>query len=310
MRISTTLDVAVRRLSSPVEFMTVLALAYALLTPLFARPRIEPFAIALGCLALQMSGKRIRDLFERLVPYLLFVLAYDALRYGRDAFLTADRVTVCEIRNLESQLLPIGSGLTIGDWVQLHTSKALDLAFATPYFVFAYVVLGYGLYLYTVDRPRMSRFLWSFCVANLIAFVIWLVLPVAPPWYHRIHGCAVDLAAAPSAAGLRRVDAVLGIRYFQTFYGKSNYVFGAMPSLHCTYPMIGLLTAWRHTGWKTRPLHCLYVLWMFCASVYLDHHYVLDGLAGFALAGCCVWLVARVEAVLSTRQPSLAEVAT
>jgi membrane-associated phospholipid phosphatase len=87
------------------------------------------------------------------------------------------------------------------------------------------------------------------------------------------------------------VDALIGIRYFQTFYGKSTYVFGAMPSLHCTYPMIGLLTAWRHVTWKTRPIHLAYVALMFCASVYLDHHYVVDGLAGFALAGVSVWIV-------------------
>ena len=57
--------------------------------------------------------------------------------------------------------------------------------------------------------------------------------------------------------------------------------------------MIGLLTAWNHITWKTRPIHIVYVTLMFCASVYLDHHYVVDGLAGFALAGVSVWIVKR-----------------
>ena len=36
----------------------------------------------------------------------------------------------------------------------------------------------------------------------------------------------------PLAAALERVDALLGIHYFARFYAKSQYVFGALPSLH------------------------------------------------------------------------------
>jgi inositol phosphorylceramide synthase catalytic subunit len=279
----------------PTRLMTAVAVAYATATACFDRFRLEPFALMLGSVVLPRSGRRVKDLFEQLVPYLLFALAYDAVRYGRDAFLTVGRVTVCGIRSLEQAFLGFGSGGTPGDWAQAHISAPLDLLFAAPYFVFAYVVLGYGLFLYFVDRPRMSRFLWSFFVANIVAFALWLAFPVAPPWYQRAHGCAVDLAARPSPAGLLRVDALLGIGYFEAFYGKSTYVFGAMPSLHCTYPMIGLLTAWRHVTWKTRPLHIGYVTLMFFASVYLDHHYVLDGLVGFCLAVLSVWFVTRIS---------------
>jgi hypothetical protein len=130
----------------------------------------------------------------------------------------------------------------------------------------------------------MRIFLWSFAFANFVAFFIWLAFPVAPPWYVNQFGCAIDVNAAPNAAGLLRVDALLHMNYFKTFYSKSAYVFGAMPSMHCAFPMIGLLSAWPQITWKTRPLHIFYVGIMFLASVYLDHHYVLDGLMGFTLA--------------------------
>lgn len=280
-------------LDRPARLMTTVTATYAIVTILFDRPRLEPIALFAGSLLLQNVGARVRALFEGLVPYLLFVVAYDAVRYGRDAFLAPERVTVCGIRDLELRYFSPGTTGTIGDWAQAQASTSLDLLFAAPYFVFAYVVLGYGLFLYFADRPRMSTFLWSFFVANIIAFGIWLAFPVAPPWYQRAHGCVVDLAARPSPAGLLRVDKLLNIGYFQAFYGQSTYVFGAMPSLHCTYPMIGLLTAWRHIGWRTRPFHIAYVTLMFSASVYLDHHYVMDGLVGFLLAGLSVWLVTR-----------------
>ena len=293
----------------PARLISVVTIAYAVLTAVLDRPRWEPFALLFGTFILQRLGPRVKDLFERLVPYLLFVVAYDAVRYGRDAFLSADRVTVGGIRSVEQLLLGLGTDRTPGDWAQTHASASLDLLFAAPYFVFAYVVLLYGLYLYFVDQARMSRFLWAFFVANAIAFVIWLAFPVAPPWYQRAHGAIVDLSARPSPAGLARVDALMGISYFQTFYGKSTYVFGAMPSLHCTYPMIGLLTAWRHITWRTRPLHIAYVTLMFCASVYLDHHYVLDGLAGFCLAGLSVSIVSKFSKFSTFATPVRQEVA-
>jgi hypothetical protein len=288
-------------LSQPVRLMTSVAAGYALVVLCFDRIRWEPLALVFGCLVLPRLGAKAKRLFAGLVPYFLFVLAYDAVRYGRDAFLTADRVTVCGIRAMEQKVLGSGSAGTIGDWAQQHVSVPLDLLFAAPYFVFAYVVLGYGLVLYVIDRPRMSRFLWAFFVANILAFGIWLAFPVAPPWYQHAYGCVVDLGVRPSPAGLLRVDRLLHITYFQTLYGKSTYVFGAMPSLHCTYPMIGLLTAWHHVTWRTRPLHIGYVALMFCASVYLDHHYVLDGLVGFFLAAVAVWIVTKVEGVLTLR---------
>jgi hypothetical protein len=66
--------------------------------------------------------------------------------------------------------------------------------------------------------------------------------------------------------------------------------------MHCAYPMLGLLTAWRSTTWKTRPIHILYALTMFVGSNYLDHHWLWDGIAGIALACVAVWLSGRLLA--------------
>ena len=86
-------------------------------------------------------------------------------------------------------------------------------------------------------------------------------------------------------------------------------MFGTWPSLHCTYPMIEHMTAWRHVGWRTRPIHLLYVFWMFRASVYIDHHYLIDGLSGFCLAGLSVYTVSRLSARWSSAPNATASVA-
>ena len=71
--------------------------------------------------------------------------------------------------------------------------------------------------------------------------------------------------------------------------------------MHCAYPLIGLLTAWRAAGYRTLPLHVAYTLAMFAASVYFDHHWIIDGLLGWAVAVVAV-IAARN---LLERWPSL-----
>ena len=51
----------------------------------------------------------------------------------------------------------------------------------------------------------------------------------------------MDASSPPSAAALLRVDHLLGISYFQDFYGRGMTTFGAFPSMHCAFPMVGLL---------------------------------------------------------------------
>jgi membrane-associated phospholipid phosphatase len=251
------------------------------------------------CYAFAFLSRRSKRFFLDVIPYVLFLYGYDFVKVGRDLLLRQDRVVGCELRRAELTLFGFGTQFTPGEWLQhLHTTT-LDLLLAGPYFIFAYFVIIYATYLYFVDRPRMRLYLWAFAFANFAAFAIWLVFPAAPPWYVHQHGCTIDIHTSPNAAGLLRVDALLGIDYFRTFYSKSSYVFGAMPSMHCAFPMIGLLSAWPSITWKTKPLHLMYVALMFLASIYLDHHYLLDGLMGFTLAFVSVSLTRKYLPKLS-----------
>jgi membrane-associated phospholipid phosphatase len=218
------------------------------------------------------------------------------VRYARQAVLSSDRVLGCELRSAELSLFAVAPGVTPQDWFARHHNPVLDLICAVPYTIFVYVAFIYAAYLYFKDRPRMRRYLWSFAIANYISFALWLVIPAAPPWYLRANGCTIDLSAAPSAAALLRVDQLFGMQYFETFYSRAASVFGAMPSMHCAYPLIGLLTAWRVASWRTRPVHLIYTGLMFFAAVYLDHHWILDAIAGWAVAVVAVLLATRLTA--------------
>jgi inositol phosphorylceramide synthase catalytic subunit len=273
-------------------FVPALPLAYAGIMWVLGDLRPEHVLIALLIGSLAYAHERSKRFVVEALPCIAVGYGYDLVRYARAAVLTPGRVLGCELRSLELTLFSVSPGVTPQDWFSIHHSRIFDLILAVPYTIFVYLALMYAAYLYVTDRPRMRHYLWSFAIANYISFFFWLALPAAPPWYLRAHGCAIDLATAPNPAGLLRVDEYLGTSYFRDFYSRAASVFGALPSMHCAYPLIGLLTAFRAATVRTLPFHVLYTVAMFAASVYFDHHWIVDGVFGWAVAVVAV-LAAR-----------------
>ena len=258
--------------------------AYSVAIAIAGDLRFEHFAIPIVVLLLAYAGPRSKRFFVDVIPFLVVAYGYDSVRYARRVVVTAERVWGCGLRDAELAVFRVAPGVTYQDYFAAHNHVSFDLLFAIPYAVFAYVAFVYSAYLFFADRPRMRHYLWSFMIANYISFALWLIVPAAPPWYIRDFGCEIDISAVPSAAALLRVDAFLGVDYFKSFYSRAASVFGAMPSMHCAYPLLGLLTAWKSITWKTKPIHLLYAVVMASAAVYLDHHWILDAVAGWIVA--------------------------
>lgn len=254
---------------------------YALLLLGFGQLRPEHVLFGVVCAVLAFIGPRSKQFLTDISPYVAVGIAYDLVRYARPVFVTAERVLGCELREAELLFFRVAPNTTFQDYFARHNSPFFDVLFAVPYTIFVYLVVAYAGYLYFRDRQRMRHYLLAFAIGNFISFACWLIVPAAPPWYLHAHGCVIDATALPSSAGLARVDALFGIDYYATFYGRASSIFGAMPSMHCAYPLIGLLTAWKVAGWRARSVHLTYTLIMATAAVYLDHHWVLDVLGGW-----------------------------
>jgi hypothetical protein len=67
-------------------------------------------------------------------------------------------------------------------------------------------------------------------------------------------------------------------------YAKSSNVFGAMPSLHCSYPVIVLYFGIRNKLGVINLFYSLVMIGIWFASVYTSHHYILDVVAGLLCA--------------------------
>jgi phosphatidylglycerophosphatase A len=147
----------------------------------------------------------------------------------------------------------------------------------------------------------MRRLAWAFLVVNVAGFFTYHLLPAAPPWYFHEHGCVVNLAtSATEGPALARVDALLGFEYFRGMYSKASSVFGALPSLHCAYPLLVVIEGWRSFGAVLRTVSVAYLFAMIFSAIYLDHHWVLDALLGIVFAAVAVVVVRRPRAVAWT----------
>jgi inositol phosphorylceramide synthase catalytic subunit len=245
------------------------------------------FVLALFC-----GGPRSKKFLVGAYPVGLVGLLYDTMRAYEDVGVSPSTVHVCDLRALELSVAGItvhGERVTLHDWFQAHPSLLVDAICAVPYAMFIYVCVACAVWLYLRDYPRMLRFGWSFFALNVAGFVTYHVYPAAPPWYYHAHGCLVDMHAIASAGpNLTRVDGALGIPYFAGMYGRASDVFGAMPSLHVAYALIVAVEGWPvvPNGW--RAVGAAFFLLMCFSAVYLDHHWVLDVLAGIAYCLCVV----------------------
>lgn len=287
------------------HWLTIPFVAWAIGFLALGHGRWEHIVVLVGVPLLAHFNATTKRLFLGLLPMGLLGLIYDSMRWIKDVGVTADRVHVCDLRAIDMRIASVtvlGEPGSVHDWLQANSSTALDLFFAIPYGTYLFVAVGFAVFLYVKDYERMRLFAWTFLTVNLAGFVTYHLYPAAAPWYFHAHGCAVDLSArASEGANLARVDALLGIDYFGSFYGRSADVFGAVPSLHVTYPGLIVLFGWRVLRWPGRAFTVAFFVSMCGAAVYLDHHWIVDVLLGLVYA-----LAAYASALLLARaRPSL-----
>lgn len=206
------------------------------------------------------------------------------------------RVHIADLHAWEIALFGVtladGNTVTPAAAWQLHTHWLLDAICGAAYIVYFIVPAGALLvWIWQRRTRRVYRMGIAFFILNVASFTTQILWPAAPPWYVDQYGLGpVVIDAAPSAAGCLRFDALIGIPYFEAFYAKSLNVFGSVPSLHVANVTLaaiaatGLRRAWTVSLWAV-------ALLMSVSAVYLNHHYILDILCGFAFAAAAYGLV-------------------
>jgi inositol phosphorylceramide synthase catalytic subunit len=264
----------------------VLSAAYLALVCALGGPGPEHF-LAVGLfLGFALFSDGSRRLARVAMPFLLYAVVYDSMRWYED-YIRSPIIHLHEPYDFDLKLfgIPTAAGvLTPNEWFQQHTHPALDFVCGLSYTPFLFIgesiVLALYLLLRGQDR-RAVRFTWVFVVSNFVGFSLYYIYPAAPPWYVAAHGFTANLTVRASAAGALRFDRLVGFPVMASFYGKSADVFGAIPSLHVVYPMLALLYGWRLP--RFRAFAAVYLFLVCLSAVYLNHHYIVDLLIGFAV---------------------------
>lgn len=179
------------------------------------------------------------------------------------------------------------------DYYEWHW-PAVDLICGLVYMLEVPIILPVFAFLYLRDRQRLPLLTWSFLLVNVASMATWVLYPAAPPWYVIRFGLGpAVLNAASSAAGLARVDQILGIELIYQYYSRSVNVFGAMPSAHVAVPTaIACSLIGGDRRWCAGAV--IFAGIMAFGAVYFQHHYVLDVLVGVAYGAIAVAVVKLV----------------
>jgi membrane-associated phospholipid phosphatase len=138
------------------------------------------------------------------------------------------------------------------------------------------------------DRQVFFRFAATLMLMALAGFVLYVLVPVAPPRFAGEYGAEVLAARDVMKETLSEIDLIPLASW--TYANISPNPVAAFPSLHAAFPVLAFLFV-RDRFRKVAIGVAVYTALMWFAIVYLGHHYVVDIIGGVALAGLAYWLV-------------------
>jgi membrane-associated phospholipid phosphatase len=247
-------------------------------------PDVLAVFIALGAILIGRGVLFIRDW----LPFVAILLAWEAMRGLADGFgmaVHSDDVIAVE------QLLFFGSVPTVilqeaffragtVAWYDVFLSLLYGAHFAFP------IVIAWVFWLR--DRGMYFRFVASLMIMALAGFVLYVLIPVAPPRFSADYGSLNLGIHDVMKETLTRLDQLPLASW--TYANISPNPVAAFPSLHAAFPVLAFLFVRRRFP-RVAIGVALYTALMWYAIVYLGHHYVVDIIGGVALAVGTYWLV-------------------
>jgi len=141
------------------------------------------------------------------------------------------------------------------------------------------------------DRSAWVWFMRRYLALNILALVVYITYPMAPPWLAAQQGAISDHVARITGRGWYDLKAG---DFHQKLSAVGNPV-AAMPSLHAAVSLFVALYGASRLRSRWRWLLLLYPLTMAFTLVYYAEHYVIDILAGYAVTGLVLGGSARWE---------------
>ena len=225
------------------------------------------------------------------IPFVALFFAYELMRGYADKF--GLPIHVAEFVQIDRL---IGLGTLPTTWLQglFHSGAASspdNLATISVIFYFLHfpLPLAVGFLLWIHQRRVYYDFVAALILLSMAAFVTFLLLPVAPPWWAEKFGYASRILHL-RFQGLADFFHFGNYFYSYAAYSISSNDVAAFPSLHAAYPFLAFLFARRafgRTGW----LMLAYSACIWFAIVYLGEHWVADIIGGVIYASVAYFVV-------------------
>ena len=263
-------------------FSLVALISYISLVLLLVPIRYDHILV-IGGYSLLLLMKRYK-FTKDLSPFLFVWLFYDGMAIFTDN--VSQRVQGKEIYDLDVFLFgKFFNGEAPPIW--FYQNERIFLVTAITgilYLAYIFIPIIIALVLWLKrENPIYYRLYWelslTFLLVTILAVITFYLYPCAPPWYYVENGFSNPLTEVhPDSAQLQDVDDFLGIPIFRLFYSFESNPFAAFPSLHVAYPILTALI-WKKIKPKRSYLAWLFPIGVAFSAVYLNHHWVTDGLA-------------------------------
>lgn len=227
-----------------------------------------------------------RKLLICFLPLLIYLFIYNSLQILHDY--NPLPIHNEGLYNLEVQYFGVyvdGIKVSICEFFIQNIHPFLDLISGAFYITWIPFPILFAFLLFFKKRRKLVFDFWlAFLVINLFGFLIYVLLPAAPPWYYFKYGSEIMLDTIGDPAGLARFDKMIGFGLYEGMYSQSTNTFGALPSMHAAFPMV---LSYYSLKYNNRILSALFILSMvsiWFAALYSSHHYVIDLLLGMSCA--------------------------
>lgn len=289
---------------SLVEVLQANALALIIITSLvfycwfnywMGELRVDYFIFSIGVLAVYYFHPQTRIYFLLALPIFLKLMIYDSLRYVPFEWLTPIRVE--EPYVLDKMLFGIevnGTVVLFHEYFLRFAHPILDVVVSGFYLLHEPMMFIYLFLFWKLKSVGYAgRFSVAFVLMNLISFATYMLYPAAAPWYVEQYGFAQPLGPVfGDAAGMGNMDALLGVSYTTNLYARLPVVFGAIPSMHIGFVIMGWFYSLR-VNRKLAWVAGIYTFIIGFGALYLQHHYLIDLVIGVLYALLAYFIVEK-----------------
>jgi membrane-associated phospholipid phosphatase len=163
-------------------------------------------------------------------------------------------------------------GVDVTVWAQRLVHPLLNDVLYSFYATYYFIALSLGLTLWLRDRPAARRFVFTLMIVYYVSWTGYFIIPALGPRFAQAAEYTVSLTTTPIARTIN-----------DTINSLEKTKFDVFPSGHTMISVAVLLVSWkraRDVFWVLLPIATGLVL----STVYCRFHYVIDVIAGTALA--------------------------